>query len=216
MYVHIYARAHTHTHTHTRIHAACMHACIHPYVYLCIKVLDGMLQLQEYKVIHRDLALRNVLAFEFCHTDCSKVRVKLTDYGLATTGTSLSISLSLSLSLFLSLFLSLSLSLSLSLHTHTTTNSTTTTTTYGLLQARLTCCCVLFLTPHHTFLPLRRLSHELSLPLFYFCTRKSFFDLWPLQGKAFIPRWGTGSVTDSLARCLEGDTRARGSEGCLK
>lgn len=52
-----------------------------------LQVIDGMLQLQEHGVIHRDMAIRNVLAFSFDHNDYSKVVVKLTDYGLSTSGT---------------------------------------------------------------------------------------------------------------------------------
>jgi hypothetical protein len=52
-----------------------------------MQMLDGMLQLVEHKIVHRDLALRNLLAFEFDREDCSKVTVKLTDYGLSSTGT---------------------------------------------------------------------------------------------------------------------------------
>jgi serine/threonine protein kinase len=39
------------------------------------------------RVIHRDLACRNVLAFAFDPRDYSKLALKLTDYGLSTTGT---------------------------------------------------------------------------------------------------------------------------------
>jgi len=65
------------------IQHGCTHACVRA------QVLDGMVQLDEHKVIHRDLALRNVLAFAFDPSDSSAVSVKLTDYGLATSGSSL-------------------------------------------------------------------------------------------------------------------------------
>jgi serine/threonine protein kinase len=47
----------------------------------------GMLQLVEHKIVHRDLALRNLLAFTFDSEDPNKVTIKLTDYGLSSTGT---------------------------------------------------------------------------------------------------------------------------------
>ena len=52
-----------------------------------MQTLDAMLQLVEHKIVHRDLALRNLLAFAFDPEDSSKVTVKLTDYGLSATGT---------------------------------------------------------------------------------------------------------------------------------
>jgi serine/threonine protein kinase len=52
-----------------------------------MQTLDAMLQLVEHKIVHRDLALRNLLAFDFHLEDCSRVTVKLTDYGLSSTGT---------------------------------------------------------------------------------------------------------------------------------
>jgi serine/threonine protein kinase len=48
-----------------------------------MQVLDGMLQLQEQKIVHCDLALRNILAFRFNASDYDLVHVKITDYGLA-------------------------------------------------------------------------------------------------------------------------------------
>jgi serine/threonine protein kinase len=51
-----------------------------------MQVLDAMLQLQEHKMLHRDVALRNLLVFHFDPSDCDQVHVKLTDYGLAVTG----------------------------------------------------------------------------------------------------------------------------------
>ncbi len=59
-----------------------------------MQVLDGMLQLQEHKIVHCDLALRNILAFQFDASDCDQVHVKITDYGLASTGTRLQMSTS--------------------------------------------------------------------------------------------------------------------------
>jgi len=52
-----------------------------------IQTLEAMLQLQEFQIVHCDLALRNLLAFEFHPEEATQVRVKLTDYGLASTGT---------------------------------------------------------------------------------------------------------------------------------
>jgi secreted trypsin-like serine protease len=55
-----------------------------------MQVLDGMLQLQEHKIVHCDLALRNILVFRLDASECGQVHVKLTDYGLASlasTGT---------------------------------------------------------------------------------------------------------------------------------
>jgi serine/threonine protein kinase len=51
-----------------------------------MQVLDAMLQLQEHKMLHRDLALRNLLVFRFHVSDCDQVHIKLTDYGLAAQG----------------------------------------------------------------------------------------------------------------------------------
>jgi hypothetical protein len=59
-----------------------------------MQVLDGMLQLQEHKIVHCDLALRNILVFRFDASDCDLVHVKLTDYGLASTGTYVQVSTS--------------------------------------------------------------------------------------------------------------------------
>ena len=52
-----------------------------------MQTLDGMLQLVEHRIVHRDLALRNLLAFAFDAEDASRVTIKLTDYGLSATGT---------------------------------------------------------------------------------------------------------------------------------
>jgi serine/threonine protein kinase len=52
-----------------------------------LQTSEAMLQLQEFPIVHYDLALRNLLAFEFHPEEATQVRVKLTDYGLATTGT---------------------------------------------------------------------------------------------------------------------------------
>jgi serine/threonine protein kinase len=59
-----------------------------------MQVLDGMLQLQEHKIVHCDLALRNILVFRFDASDCDHVHVKITDYGLASTGTYVQVSTS--------------------------------------------------------------------------------------------------------------------------
>jgi serine/threonine protein kinase len=59
-----------------------------------MQVLDGMLQLQEHKIVHCDLALRNILVFRFDAPDCDQVHVKITDYGLASAGTYVQVSTS--------------------------------------------------------------------------------------------------------------------------
>jgi hypothetical protein len=59
-----------------------------------MQVLDGMLQLQEHTIVHCDLALRNILVFRFDASDCDQVHVKITDYGLASTGTYVQVSTS--------------------------------------------------------------------------------------------------------------------------
>ena len=59
-----------------------------------MQVLDAMLQLQEHKMLHRDVALRNLLVFLFDPSDCDQVHVKLTDYGLAVTGSYIRMSMS--------------------------------------------------------------------------------------------------------------------------
>jgi hypothetical protein len=59
-----------------------------------MQVLDAMLQLQEHKMLHRDVALRNLLVFLFDPSDCDQVHVKLTDYGLAVTGSCIRMSTS--------------------------------------------------------------------------------------------------------------------------
>jgi hypothetical protein len=59
-----------------------------------MQVLDGMLQLQEHNIVHCYLALRNILVFRFDASDCDQVYVKLTDYGLASTGTCVQVSTS--------------------------------------------------------------------------------------------------------------------------
>jgi len=52
-----------------------------------LQTLEAMLQLQEFQIVHCDLALRNLLAFQFHPEEITQVKVKLTDYGLASTGT---------------------------------------------------------------------------------------------------------------------------------
>jgi len=52
-----------------------------------MQALDGMMQLVEHRIVHRDVALRNLLVFDFDLEDCSRVKVKLTDYGLSAMGT---------------------------------------------------------------------------------------------------------------------------------
>ena len=51
-----------------------------------LQVCEGMEQVVESELIHRDLALRNVLVFEFDAENPRKVRVKVTDYGLTREG----------------------------------------------------------------------------------------------------------------------------------
>jgi serine/threonine protein kinase len=55
-------------------------------VRMAMQVCEGMRQLVEEGLIHRDLALRNVLVFRFHPTDPKAVRVKVTDYGLSREG----------------------------------------------------------------------------------------------------------------------------------
>ena len=51
-----------------------------------MQVCDGMTHLAEMQIVHRDLALRNILAFQF-HRECRHgVRAKFTDYGTAMEG----------------------------------------------------------------------------------------------------------------------------------
>ncbi len=45
-----------------------------------MQVLDGILQLREHKIVHCDLALRNILVFRFNDSYCDQVHVKITDY----------------------------------------------------------------------------------------------------------------------------------------
>ena len=52
-----------------------------------LQTLEAMLQLQEFQIVHCDLALRNLLAFEFHPEETKQVMVKLTDYGLASSDT---------------------------------------------------------------------------------------------------------------------------------
>jgi len=51
-----------------------------------MEVCDGMLQLVEEGLIHRDLALRNVLVFGFDPDNAGATEVKITDYGLTREG----------------------------------------------------------------------------------------------------------------------------------
>jgi hypothetical protein len=46
-----------------------------------LQVLEGMVWLEKKKILHRDLALRNLLVFSFDAQDPDKVLVKITDYG---------------------------------------------------------------------------------------------------------------------------------------
>jgi large subunit ribosomal protein L40e len=48
-----------------------------------MQTLDAMLQLVEHKLVHRDLGLRNLQVFELDAENCSRVTVKVTDYGLS-------------------------------------------------------------------------------------------------------------------------------------
>jgi len=49
-----------------------------------IQTLDGMLQLVQCNLVHRDLALCNVLAFDFDPQDCKRVAVKLSSTSACT------------------------------------------------------------------------------------------------------------------------------------
>ena len=51
-----------------------------------LQVCEGMEQVIESELIHRDLALRNILVFEFDDQNPRSVRVKVTDYGLTREG----------------------------------------------------------------------------------------------------------------------------------
>ena len=51
-----------------------------------LQVCEGMEQVIESELIHRDLALRNILVFEFDAQNPREVRVKVTDYGLTREG----------------------------------------------------------------------------------------------------------------------------------
>ena len=51
-----------------------------------LQVCEGMEQVIESELIHRDLALRNILVFEFDAHNPRRVRVKVTDYGLTREG----------------------------------------------------------------------------------------------------------------------------------
>uniref|UniRef100_A0A061R3F0 C-src tyrosine kinase n=2 Tax=Tetraselmis sp. GSL018 TaxID=582737 RepID=A0A061R3F0_9CHLO len=51
-----------------------------------MQVCEGMMQLVEEGLIHRDLALRNVLVFGFSPENYRAVHVKVTDYGLTQEG----------------------------------------------------------------------------------------------------------------------------------
>jgi serine/threonine protein kinase len=50
---------------------------------ICMQVAEGMVHLHLYDIIHRDLALRNILVFLFDPHNWKRIRVKVTDYGLA-------------------------------------------------------------------------------------------------------------------------------------
>ena len=51
-----------------------------------MQVLDGMLQLQEHKIVHCDLALHYILVFRFNASYCDQVHVKITDYQRLRSG----------------------------------------------------------------------------------------------------------------------------------
>jgi serine/threonine protein kinase len=48
-----------------------------------MQVAEAMTHLHLYKVVHRDLAIRNILAFQFDPQNWKLVLVKVTDYGLS-------------------------------------------------------------------------------------------------------------------------------------
>ena len=50
---------------------------------VCMQVAEGMEHLHLYNIIHRDLALRNILVFSFDPRDWKRTLVKVTDYGLS-------------------------------------------------------------------------------------------------------------------------------------
>ena len=47
------------------------------------QVSDAVAHLHHHGVVHRDLAIRNVLAFQFDAENWKSIRVKLTDYGIS-------------------------------------------------------------------------------------------------------------------------------------
>ena len=51
-----------------------------------MQLCNGMVHLAESGVLHRDCALRNVLAFSFNREDKTMVMVKVCDYGMAKEG----------------------------------------------------------------------------------------------------------------------------------
>ena len=51
-----------------------------------MQVCDGMAHLAEIGIVHRDLALRNVLCFSFDRESRYEVRAKITDFGMAKEG----------------------------------------------------------------------------------------------------------------------------------
>ena len=51
-----------------------------------MQICDGCQQIIECGLIHRDLALRNILVFDFNPDDSTQVKVKITDYGLSKEG----------------------------------------------------------------------------------------------------------------------------------
>ena len=55
-------------------------------LHCALQVCEGMEQVIESELIHRDLALRNILVFEFDAQNPREVRVKVTDYGLTREG----------------------------------------------------------------------------------------------------------------------------------
>ncbi len=50
---------------------------------ICMQVADAMTHLHLHNVVHRDLAIRNTLAFQFDPQNWKLVLVKVTDYGLS-------------------------------------------------------------------------------------------------------------------------------------
>jgi len=52
---------------------------------IAMQACDGLNHLGLHKIVHRDIAIRNVLCFSFNHSDHKMVLVKVTDYGRSLT-----------------------------------------------------------------------------------------------------------------------------------